>query len=121
MKAFTPIFMLMAFATSQAIVAPAAETADLETRADYCVNISVCHGYNYEGGCYNECNRPGQGYGIKKEYRKNAGSFKIGTKGYNCQIGSSNQGTDPVDYPGIKRFKDGWINNIEGYQCNKVK
>jgi len=29
-------------------------------------------------------------------------------------------GTDPVNYPGKKRLKDDWINNIEGYQCNKV-
>ncbi|KAJ5210862.1 hypothetical protein N7491_010675 [Penicillium cf. griseofulvum] len=120
MKVLTPVFVLMAFATSQAIAAPAAEAADLETRADYCVDIKVCHGYNYKGGCYKECKRPGEAYMIKKEYRKNAGSFKIGTKGYNCQIGSTNHGTDPVDYPGIKRLKDGWINNIEGYQCNKV-
>jgi hypothetical protein len=60
----------------------------LETRADYYVDIKVYHGYNYEGGCYSECNWPGEGYGITNEYRKNAGSFKIGTKGYNCQIGS---------------------------------
>ncbi|KAJ5372825.1 hypothetical protein N7517_004831 [Penicillium concentricum] len=121
MKVFTPMFVLMAFSTSQAIAAPTAEATDLEMRADYCVKISVCHGYNYEGGCYNECNRPGTGYDIKKEYRKNAGSFKIETKGYVCLVGSSDQGTDRVDYPGIKRFKDGWINNINGYQCNKIK
>ncbi|KGO63586.1 hypothetical protein PITC_049680 [Penicillium italicum] len=121
MKAFTLIFVLMAFATSQAVAAPTAEGADLEMRAKFCVDISVCHGYNYEGGCYSECNRPGQGYGIKKEFRKNAGSFKIGTKGYNCQVGSSDQGTTSVNYTGTKRFKDGWINNIEGYQCNKIK
>ncbi|KAF4760929.1 hypothetical protein HAV15_005527 [Penicillium sp. str.  len=35
MKVFTPIFVLMAFATSQAIAAPAVEGADLETRADF--------------------------------------------------------------------------------------
>ncbi|KAA8642726.1 hypothetical protein EYZ11_011152 [Aspergillus tanneri] len=120
MKVFTPIAVLIAFATSQAIAAPAAEAADLETRADYCVDIKVCHGYNWEGGCYNECKRPGEAYDIKKEWRKNAGSFKIGNKGYSCQIGSSDQGTDPVDYPGTKKLKDGWINNIEAYQCNKV-
>lgn len=28
--------------------------------------------------------------------------------------------TDPVDYPGIGRLQDDWINNIEGYQCTKV-
>ncbi|KAJ5966848.1 hypothetical protein N7501_003096 [Penicillium viridicatum] len=122
MKVITPIFVLMAFATSQAIAVPTAEAADLETRADYCVEISVCHGYNFEGGCYSECNRPGQGYGIRNEYKKNAGSFKIGTKGYNCRIGSGNQGpADAVDYPGIERFRDEWINNIEAYQCSKLK
>ncbi|KAJ5498752.1 hypothetical protein LT330_004056 [Penicillium expansum] len=121
MKVFTSIFVLIALATSQAIAVPTAEAADLETRAKFCVDIKVCHGYNYEGGCYSECNRPGTGYGIRKEYRKNAGSFKIETKGYNCQVGSSDQGTQSVNYPGVKRLKDGWINNIEGYQCNKLK
>ncbi|KAF4767495.1 hypothetical protein N7455_011616 [Penicillium solitum] len=120
MKVFTSIFVLMAFATSLAIAAPAAEVADLETRADYCVDIEVCHGYNFEGGCYQECNRPGEPYDIRNGWRKNAGSFKIGTPGYNCAIGSTNRGTDPVDYPGIARLKDDWINNIEGYQCTKV-
>ncbi|KAF9882547.1 hypothetical protein FE257_007382 [Aspergillus nanangensis] len=120
MKVLGPIFVLMAFATSQAIAAPAAEAADLETRADYCVPIKVCHGYNYEGGCYKECKKPGQPYNIRKEYQKNAGSFKIGKKGYNCNVGSTNHGTDVVYYPGIKKLEDGWINNIRGYQCNKL-
>ncbi|KAE8335695.1 hypothetical protein BDV24DRAFT_143296 [Aspergillus arachidicola] len=120
MKVFTPIFMLMAFATSQAMAAPAAEAVSLETRAHYCVDIKVCHGYNYEGGCYKECKKPGEPHDIRKEYRKNAGSFKIGTKGYNCMVGSTEHGSDPVNYPGIKKLKAGWINDITSYQCNKA-
>ncbi|OQE36774.1 hypothetical protein PENCOP_c011G01387 [Penicillium coprophilum] len=119
MKVFTPVFVLMVFATSQAIAAPGAEAADLETRAKYCVDVKICHGYNWGGGCYKECKKPGEPHDIRKEYRKNVGSFKIGTKGYNCQLGSPNHGTDPVDYPGKKRLKDDWINNLEAYQCNK--
>ena len=36
-------------------------------------------------------------------------------------VGRFGHGTDPVDYPGKKRLQDDWINNIEGYQCNKVQ
>ncbi|KAE8319901.1 hypothetical protein BDV41DRAFT_570818 [Aspergillus transmontanensis] len=120
MKVFTPIFVLMAFATSQAIAAPAAEAASLEARADYCVDIKVCHGYNYEGGCYKECKKPGEPVYIREGYKKNAGSFKLGTKGYNCQVGSTKHGTQTVNYPGLKRLPDGWINDITAYQCNKL-
>ncbi|EIT73435.1 hypothetical protein AO1008_04517 [Aspergillus oryzae 100-8] len=120
MKVFTPIFVLMALATSQAIAAPAAEAESLEARADYCVDIKVCHGYNYEGGCYKECKKPGEPVDIRKGYKKNAGSFKLGTKGYSCQVGSTKHGTQTVNYPGLKRLPDGWINDITAYQCNKL-
>ncbi|EPS31254.1 hypothetical protein POX_h09550 [Penicillium oxalicum] len=121
MQFFNPVFVLMALVTSQAIAAPAAEVTDLEARAKNCVTVKICHGYNWEGGCYKECLEIGKPHNIRKEYRKNVGSFKIGEKGYECTAGSATEASVVMHYPGKKRLEDRAINHLDGYQCMKMK
>ncbi|KAF7719423.1 Uncharacterized protein PECH_006865 [Penicillium ucsense] len=120
MKVLTPALVLMAFVTSHVIAAPAAEATDLETRAKFCVDVKICHGYNWGGGCYKECKPLNKLHDIRKEYRRNVGSFKVGQKGYECTAGGAGEASEYMPYPGKKRLDDRAINHLDSYQCMKM-